>query len=77
MRATICRSNSYGGNDFYYRIQCDTCGDFLKTVPRKNKPSEILEFRTCGEETLSAIARGWIVAGNTAICESCLKTIGE
>lgn len=77
MRATIQRANSHGGNDFYYRIQCDECGEFLKTIPRKNKPAEIIEFRTCGEETLSAVARGWILQGNTAICEMCLKSIGE
>ena len=77
MRATIQRANSHGGNDFYYRIQCDVCGEFLKTILRKNKPMEIIEFRTCGEETLAAIARGWIAEGNTAICTDCLKTIKE
>lgn len=76
MRATIQRENSHGGNDFYYRIQCDECGEFLKTIPRKNKPAEIIEFRTCGEETLSAISRGWMVQGNIAICDACMKAIG-
>ena len=76
MRATIQRANSHGGNAFYYRIQCDECGEFLKTIPRKNKPAEIIEFRTCGEETLNAVARGWILHGNTAICDACIKAIG-
>lgn len=77
MRITTQRQNQFGGNDFFYSIQCDVCGEFLKTIPRKNKPMEIIEFRTCGEETLSAIARGWLVECNTAICEMCLKSIGE
>ena len=77
MRATITRRNDFGGNDFFYSIQCDECGEFLKTIPQKNKPAEIIEFRTCGEETLSAIARGWMVQGNIAICNACLNSIGK
>lgn len=77
MRDSILRNNSHGGNDYYYRIKCDMCGEYLKSLPRKNKPMEVIEFRTCGEETLSAIMRGWIVEGDTAICDVCQKSIGE
>ena len=40
MRATITRRNDFGGNDFFYSIQCDECGEFLKTIPQKNKPAQ-------------------------------------
>lgn len=77
MRATITRRNEFGGNDFFYRIQCDDCGSFLMMPKKRNKPQEIMEFRTCGEETLCAIARGWIICGETAICDKCIKSISS
>lgn len=77
MRETIHRTSPSGGNDFFYCIKCDVCGEPLKTIANKKEKSEVIEFRTCGEETLSALARGWIVEGNTAICEACIHSIGE
>ena len=77
MRMTRQKKNTFGGNDFFYSIKCDVCGSSLKMPAKKNKPEEEMAFRTCGEEKLSALARGWIVEGNTAICDCCLKTLGE
>lgn len=75
MRKTTTVTNAHGGSDFHYSIVCDICGrPLMKSSKRITGPAE---FLTCGEETLSAQAAGWIVVGNLAICAKCLASIGE
>ena len=75
MRKTSTVRNAHGGRDYRYSIVCDICGrPLMKSSKRITGPAE---FLTCGDETLSAQAVGWIVEGNFAICAKCLASIGE
>lgn len=74
------RANVNGiGETCLWSIHCDICGNPLTDKVRENrKVKEIKgEYLSCGEEELRAIRRGWIVAGKTAICDKCLKSIGD
>ena len=75
MRKTVTSRNLHGGYDYRYSIVCDLCHKPLQRTVKKE--SYTAEFLTCGEETLSALAVGWIVEGTTAICNNCLDSIGK
>lgn len=58
-----------------YSIKCDICGEPL--MLQHGKQMVLGEFLSCGEEEMNAELRGWIVAGRTAICVDCLKSLGK
>lgn len=77
MRHTIQTTNAYGGRDIAYKISCDICGAFLRVMDKKEKKMVDMEFKSCGEDWLSAQAAGWIGEYDCMICDKCLKSIGK
>ena len=58
-----------------YSIKCDICGNPL--MLKHGRKMKLGEFLSCRQEEMEAEGRGWIVAGRTAICIDCLKSLGK
>ena len=78
MREKTQSTNSYGGNDFKYRVRCDYCGDYIWNPERRGMDRLPREFLTCGEDELCAISKGWRVSEDgRACCPKCKDELAE